>query len=523
MKQEIRTRFAPSPTGPLHLGGARTAIFNWLFAKKMGGAFILRIEDTDAERSDVRFERDIMENLRWLRIFWDEGPILETELLKSEPIRSEIFESEPQSRGPHGRKPQSRGQVEGKPKTKNYIGNFGPYRQTERTERYAYFMDTLFEKDLAYYCFCSKEELEMRRQEMLLGGEAPRYSGKCRDIRIKEARERKKRGESCIIRFKVPEKKVTFKDIIRGDISFNSALVGDIAIAKDERMPLYNFSVVVDDFEMQISHVIRGEEHLPNTPKQILIQQALKMPMPAYAHLPLILAPDKSKMSKRVGLFNIADYREQGYLPEAVLNFLVLLGWHPEDNQEMFAADGLVEKFSLERIQKAGAIFNAQKFDWINGEYIRKLNNAALLEYLRPLIEKREWLKDDAFHLKVIAIEKERIKRLSDFLEMAGFFYQLPEYGSKMLQWKNTPADETAANLRLTVEELEKVSETEFIKGRLERILVPLAEETGRGELYWPLRVSLSGKEASPGPFEIMEILGKEESTRRIRIALEKL
>jgi len=367
----IRTRLAPSPTGPLHLGTARTAIFNWLFTKKMGGTFVMRIEDTDKERSHLTHEKDIIENLQWLGIDWDEGP--------------------------------------------DIGGNFGPYRQSERQDKYSQHIKKLLEEGSAYYCFCAKEELDAQRQAMLEKGEAPRYSGACRQVTKDEARKKIAANDPYTIRFKVADEPIQFEDIIRGKVEFDGSLIGDFVVAKDENTPLYNFAVVVDDFDMQITHVIRGEDHISNTPRQILIQKALNVQSVQYAHLPLILNPDKSKMSKRKGLFNVSDYKKEGYLPEALFNFLALLGWHPEDDEEVLSQKQLVEKFSLERVQKSGAIFNENKLNWLNGEYIKKTDTKVLYNYIKPELEKRGWKSDEEYVSKIIKVERPRMKKISDF------------------------------------------------------------------------------------------------------------
>ncbi|MBC7074377.1 glutamate--tRNA ligase, partial [Candidatus Parcubacteria bacterium] len=324
---KIRVRFAPSPTGYLHIGGVRTALFNFLFAKKNQGVFILRIEDTDKERSKKEYEENIMESLRWLGIEWDEGP----------------------DKG----------------------GPFGPYRQSERGEFYKKYLQKLLNEGKAYYCFCTKEELEAERQYLLSLGQAPRYSGKCRNLPKEVVEKNLKEKKESVIRLKVEPQKVVFFDLIRGKIEVEAELLGDFVIAKSLTEPLYNFACVVDDYEMKITHVIRGEEHISNTPKQILIQKALGFPQPQYAHLPLILAPDRSKLSKRHGAVSVWEYKKMGYLPEALLNFLAFLGWNPGTNREIYSLSALIKDFSLERIQKSGAVFNQKKLDFLNGFYIR--------------------------------------------------------------------------------------------------------------------------------------------------------
>ena len=466
-------RLAPSPTGSLHIGTARTALFNWLFAKQNNGKFILRIEDTDVERSKPEFEKDIEENLRWLGIDWDEGP----------------------------------------------------YRQSDRLDIYEKYLRQLIDEDKAYYCFCSKEELEEDRQAMLAQGIPPKYSGRCRSISKEEAKERVERGEEAVVRFKVPETDLEFNDLIRGKVKFNTSLLGDIAIARNLRAPLFNFAVVIDDYEMKISHVIRGEDHIPNTPKQIIIQRALGFEEPQYAHLPLILNPDKSKLSKRYLETSINDYREKGYLPEAIFNFMALIGWHPSDEKEIFSKEGLIEEFNLKKVQKAGAVFNINKLDWLNAQYIKKLSPQELVEKLKPFIP-LEWSKDEEKKKileKIAVLESERIKKLTEFRELANFFFELPDYGWELLSWKELDKEKTLSNLKMIREKIDGIFKEDFEKGDIEREIMPLTDVWGKGEMLWPLRVSLSGQKSSPGPFDIMGILGKEETLRRVDIAIEKL
>ncbi len=485
LKKEVRVRLAPSPTGPFHLGTARTALFNWLFAKKNAGKFILRIEDTDIERSEKKYEEDIIKGLKWLGLDWDEGP--------------------------------------------GYDGEYGPYCQSKRRDIYEKYLKKLLDENKAYYCFCSKEELENDRQAMLAQGLSPKYSGKCRNLA------KEKTGEEGVIRFKTSKIEIEFNDSIRGKIKFNPILIGDIVIAKNLKTPLFNFAVVVDDFEMKISHVIRGEDHISNTPKQILIQKALGFNELKYAHLPLILAPDRSKLSKRYIETSVLDYKNEGYLADALVNFLAFLGWHPEDNREMLKREELINEFSLKRVQKAGAIFNLEKLEWLNSQYIKQVNETDLVKALKEFIP-LEWNENKKLLLKIVAIEKERIKKLASFKELAGFFFKLPDYDSQLLKWprstlplaspiadgQNPVIEKIIINLKLLLETLKEVSEENFLKIELENKIMPLTEVWGRGELLWPLRVALSGRQASPGPFEIMEILGKEETLKRVKLAIKK-
>lgn len=481
-----RVRIAPSPTGPFHFGVARTALFNWLFARQHKGSFIVRIEDTDIERSDTKYEFDILEGLRWLGLDWDEGP-------------------------------SEKAGVRAK-------GTFGPYRQSERKKIYRRYLEKLLREKKAYYCYCTKEDLEAERQAMVAQGLPPKYSGHCRELQ-KPPQNRAPE----VIRFKTPEIKVVLKDMIRGTVSFDAGLFGDIVIAKDEESPLYNFAAVVDDHEMQISHVIRGEDHLPNTPKQILIQRALGFKEPAYAHLPLILGQDKKKLSKRYTELSLLMYREKGYMPEAIVNFLVLLGWHPKSDQELFTTDELIDVFEIKRVQKSGAVFNEEKLDWINAQHIRNLGDDEIANRLIALAKENGFVTEHIFSdkrvlKKIVKIEKERLKTLRDFFELTSFFFELPEYNAELLVWQKE-SQEKARNVLQKVRAAIQSANTKerFTREDIARALHDLIEEEGGGAVLWPLRVAVSGRAASPDPLDIMEILGFDESVRRIIIALKKL
>lgn len=465
-KEQVRVRIAPSPTGSLHIGTARTALFNWLFAKHYKGTFVLRIEDTDLERSDKKFEAEIIEGLKWLGITWDEGP----------------------------------------------------YRQSERLDLYEKYLKKLLEEKKAYYCYCTKEELEQEREGMLAIGLPPKYGSKCRNLKEPPAGRQPQ-----VIRFYVPEAKVEFKDIIRGSITFDAALSGDIAIAKNVRTPLYNFAVVIDDYEMGITHVIRGEDHISNTPKQILLQKALEFPTPHYAHLPLILAPNRSKLSKRYAETSLLLYRDQGYLPDALVNFMAYLGWHPKEDKEILNREELIKEFDLKRVQKAGAAFNEEKLDWLNAQYIKNTSDETMGELLAPFLAEKNWTANREMLHKVIALQKERMAKLTDFTLLADFFFELPEYAPELLVWQKETKEKAVENLDLVFKELSQEKVGEFNTQSTEGIIMPLAEERGRGGVLWPLRVALSGKSTSPGPFEMMEVLGREESLRRITLAIQKL
>ena len=486
--KSVRVRFAPSPTGPLHVGGVRTALFNWLFAHKYGGTFILRIEDTDKGRSKKEFEKGILEGLAWMGIDWDEGP---------EPL------------GAYGELPLDGGD----------LGGYGPYRQSERTAIYKKYLAQLLTEGHAYYCYCTKEDIEAQRQAMLSAGLPPKYGGHCRALTAPPA------GKSPqTIRFKVPETKVEFNDLVRGKVSFDAALFGDMIIAKDVDHPLYNFAVVVDDALMKITHVIRAEDHLSNTPKQILMARALGFPEPAYAHIPLILNPDRSKMSKRFSDTALVNYRERGYVPEAMMNFLALLGWHPKGDKEMLSRDELIAEFDIGRVQQSGAVFNEEKLDWLNREHLKAMPLADVARGVAPFLVKKGIAAANEHLLeRAIAVQRSRAKTESNLADEIAFFFVLPEYEAKLLVWKDkSTLKEAVAMLAHAVRELEKVPAEHFDRETLAALLPAIIGEHERGIVLWPLRVALSGLAASPDPVEIMAVLGRDESLRRIAGAIEK-
>ncbi len=488
----IRVRFAPSPTGPLHVGGVRTALFSWLFARKYGGRFVLRIEDTDKERSEKKFEIELLEGLSWLGLNWDEGPY---------------------PAGAGGQLPFGGEQ-----------GEYGPYRQSERTAIYKKYLEQLMATGDAYYCYCSKEDIEAQRQAMLSQGLPPKYNGHCRPANIGNTPPAGKTPE--VIRFKTPEVKVEFKDLVRGKVTFDAALFGDFIIAKNLDNPLYNFAVVVDDALMKISHVIRGEEHLSNTPKQILMARALGFAEPLFAHIPLILNPDRSKMSKRFSDTALLNYRERGYVPGAMVNFLALMGWHPSGDKEIMSREEMIAEFGLDRVQQAGAIFNEEKLDWLNREHIKMMPIAEVAALATPFFAKHgvtAAARDEVLLQRVIAVQIARAKTLDDLAQASAFFFAAPEYEPKLLVWKDSSTFKEVAEVLAHVRGvLEKMPADDFIHGTLSASLPAIVGERGRGAVLWPLRVALSGQAASPDPVEIMSVLGKDESLRRIDAAIKK-
>jgi|SRR3989344_3954057 len=442
--QGVRVRFAPSPTGVLHVGGARTALFNFLFARQRGGEIILRIEDTDKERSKKEFEEDILLGLKWLSISYDEI-----------------------------------------------------YRQSERTDIYKKYLTKLITDGHAYV---SKEETP----------------------------EEGKRSE--VIRFKNPNKTITFTDLIRGDISFDTTELGDFVIAKDIDTPLYNLAVVIDDFDMRITHVIRGEDGISNTPRQILIQEALDAPRPVYAHIPFILAPDRSKLSKRHGAVSVTEYQHMGFLPEAMVNFLALIGWNPGGEQEIFLLNELIEKFTLEKVQKGGAIFNVEKLRWMNGEYMKKIPREEFvrraLSYIPDTVRNLPGFSENALG-PVILVLSERASTFGDIREMAvqgelSYFFESPQYPKEKLLWKDEKdLKKVKTYLEHSMNVIQDIPETTFTADAIKGALWDYATQEGRGAVLWPLRYALSGKEKSPDPFTLAGILGKQEAITRINHAIE--
>lgn len=504
----MRVRIAPSPTGFLHVGTARTALFNFLFARKTGGTFIVRIEDTDLERSNPEFETEILESLQWLGLDWDEGPIADAQNQKSNI------------------------------KYKKYVGDYGPYRQSERIATYTLHIEKLLEQGKAYWCYHSEEELEIIRNDQEARGVPQKYPGFCRDPRERE--KQKAKGNLGIIRFIVPSgRKIVFIDLIRGKIEFDSNLMGDFSIAKNPEAPLYNFAVVIDDYLMQITHVIRGEDHISNTPKQILLAEALGFPSPIFAHLPLILGTDRSKLSKRHGATSIREYREAGYIPEALINFMALLGWSPQakeggTDQEVFTIDELTRHFSIEKTQKAGAIFNIAKLDSLNSLHMRRLPLEDLTRRAIPFFVSAGVLaqKDAAIRIagtgeeisfdwlmKVIALEKERVKKLADFPEATAFlFLKTVSFPKELLRWKQMTDDEVRASLEKVELALSEIPEREWAQTIIAQKIKDIAQGDN-GRYFWPMRVALSGREKSPGPQEIAEVLGKTKTLARIEDA----
>jgi nondiscriminating glutamyl-tRNA synthetase len=484
----VRVRMAPSPTGPLHIGTARTSLYNYLFAKHVGGTYVLRIEDTDVARGTAEWERDIIDNLHWLGISWDEGP-----------------------------------QVAGG----EDIGPYAPYRQSQRTELYAGEAARLLESGQAYHCWCTAEELDAVRREQERNHEAPRYNGRCLRLTDADHAQFDAEGRKAAIRFRVPAETIVFDDLIRGEVEFDNSLLGDFVIVRGDGSPLYHFVVVIDDEKMEITHVIRGEDHLSNTPKHIALIRALSYREPRFGHIPLILNADRSKMSKRKSQTAITAYREQGYLPEAMVNFLAFLGWSPGTEEEIFSLDQLAGRFEIGEVHKAGAVFDQDRLDYLNGVYIRALTDAQLALRLRAYLPAS---LDDQSLLRLAPLLKERLVRLADATELAAFLTESDAqlaalYEPELLLPKGKSPAEIAQALGIAHDTLAAVSEPDFAAEELEGLCRSAADAHGwkAGDFFRPIRVAVTGRTVSPPLFGSMELLGRERTLARIEAALVRL
>lgn len=467
MNTDIRVRFAPSPTGYLHLGGVRTALFNWLFARHHGGKFILRIEDTDRSRSTEEYIHSILEGLSWLRLDWDEGP----------------------------------------------------YRQSERARIYREYAERLLAEGKAYYCYCSAEELEQKRKTAQKRGQAPKYDGICRE------RDTPIPDRAPVIRFKTPQEGETvFQDIIRGQIAIANSQLDDLILVRSDFTPTYNFVVVVDDITMGITHVIRGDDHLANTPRQIHLYKALGVPLPFFAHLPMILGPDKARLSKRHGAESILTYSEKGYLPEALINYLVRLGWAHGD-QEIFCKEELIELFELEKVNKAPAVFNPEKLLWLNNHYIKTGNINRIVELLKDQLRKKDSLPQDnrlppeTFPRVVMSLQ-ERCKTLEEMAEAAEYFFKEEisydaQASKKFLQPDIAPLLEELTRCLEQLTDFSEYAIQEVFSSIVSKHKIKLVN------IAQPVRVSLTGGTISPGIYDVISIMGKEKVLGRLEKAID--
>ena len=479
-----RVRFAPSPTGYLHIGGARTALFNWLYARRHGGTFVLRIEDTDTERSSWEMVSGIVEGLRWLGLDWDEGPDVG---------------------GPHA-----------------------PYFQSQRVETYRAMAERLVGAGRAYYCYCTTDTLQQKRQAAEAAGGGWIYDRTCCALTAAEVARREAEGVPRAVRFRVPEGRTSFDDLVHGEISFENAHIEDFVVLRSDRQPTYHLSVVVDDVDMEISHVVRGDDHISNTPKHLLLYDAFGAPVPRFAHVPLILGPDKKRLSKRHGATSVMEYQRLGYLSEAMVNFLSLLGWSPGDDRELMARDELVAAFALEGISGGNAVFNPEKLDWFNQQYIMRLPIDDLARRVEPWLRAAGLWRDDLESRRdwmnsLLELIRPRVKRLDQFVqELRPFLAENVEYDQSAVAKHLAKADVTSTFTKLPSA---LVSLSPFDGPTLEMAFRELAEKNGikAAALIHATRVAVTGRSVSPGLFDVLSLLGRERVIERLRYAQKYL
>ncbi|OWZ84511.1 glutamate--tRNA ligase [Natranaerobius trueperi] len=486
MSTKPRLRFAPSPTGKIHIGNIRTALFNWLYARNINGEFIIRVEDTDAARSVEEYEQIIFDALKWLGLGWDEGP--------------------------------------------QTGGDYGPYRQSERKDIYREYADKLLESGDAYYCYCSEEDLEKMREEQKSRGEMPRYDGRCAELTEEERQRCENEGRTPVIRFKVPKgKDIQVCDLVKGNVNFESDGIGDFIIIKSDGLPSYNFACAIDDYLMDITHVLRGEDHLSNTPRQVMVYNALGFDLPYFGHLSLILGHDKAKLSKRHGDTFIGDYQEKGYLPEAIMNFLALLGWSPEGEEELFAKEQLVEKFDINRVAKSAAVFDVSKLNWMNSHYIKNTEGERLLELSKKYLlesnvvdEQDEIEANKDWYISALNLVKEKVYILSEIPEQMKIF----EGDTLKLEDKELQvlSGDNVVELLKTVKD--KLLELEsFDPKSIKKTINEAGKLVGvKGkQLFMPVRVAVSGQTHGPEIDQLISLLGRNKIEKRIDSVIEQI
>ncbi len=461
----VRTRFAPSPTGHLHIGNARTAIMNWIFTKHSGGKFILRIEDTDVERSTQASEESIIEDLKWLGLDWDEGPVVK--------------------------------------------GDYGPYHQSKRLELYRKFAQELLDKAKAYECFCTAEELKTRREQRVKAGKSAVYDRRCRNLTPDQKEKLKNQGRKPSLRFYVDQDIIAFKDIIKGIIDFREEEFGDFILLRSDGMPMYNFSCVVDDHLMKITHIIRGDDHVSNTPRQILIYQALGWKPPEFAHIPMIMGKDRTRLSKRHGATSVSQFKEQGYVPESLINFLSRLSWSSESGDEILSKERLIKEFDFKRISQSPAVFDKEKLDWMNGVYIRKMSTDEFYQAVSPFFQKSEYADRSPEVLKRVAsVLQEKVEKLSQVVEKAKIFFQneiVPENEKTKKVLETTEAQKVISELLTGFQKTDHFNGQVFLE-----LMKKVQKNTGvKGKDLWmPVRVALTGQLHGPNLTDVVEIMG---------------
>lgn len=477
MATGIRVRMAPAPTGLLHIGTARTALYNWLFARHHGGAFILRLEDTDQTRSSDDYARDIIEGLRWLGLDWDEGP---------------------EAGGP-----------------------YGPYFQSQKLARYREVAHELLARGLAYPCYCTTEELTARRQELQAKGLPTQYNRRCLHLPAEVKQQFEAENRHHALRFLVPrEGSIGWRDHVRDEVTFENALLDDFVLLKADGFPTYLLAVVVDDYDMQITHILRGEDIISATPRQLHLYQAMGWPVPEFAHLPMILAPDRSKMSKRHGATSLTQYQDMGYLPEAIVNFIALLGWSPGDDRELMTREEMIAAFDLDGLGKSGAVFDLEKLNWMNGVYLRQFPDEEYVRGALPFLTAHFGELPTDYATQVLLLEKERVKTLAELPQLTGFFFREPSCYDEKGEKKWFQREGAAALLSSVKDALLPVES--FDADAIEAALRGVAEGLGiqPGPVIHTTRLALTGRTQGPGLFELISVLGKERVAARLTAAI---
>jgi glutamyl-tRNA synthetase len=485
--KKIRVRFAPSPTGYLHIGGARTALFNWLYARHYKGTFVLRIEDTDQVRSTEEAVNVILEGMKWLGLDWDEGP----------------------GKG----------------------GGYGPYYQMQRLYLYQEYTEKLLKDKKAYRCYCTREELAESRKKQARGSKPLKYDRHCFSLSEEEKKKYEAEGRKPAIRLKIPAKKIVFNDLLRGEVAFDGELLSDFVIMKSDGIPTYNYAVVIDDALMKITDVMRGDDHISNTPKQILIYEALGFTIPKFAHIPMIMGPDHTRLSKRHGATSVMEYKKMGYISEAVVNYIAHLGWSPGDEREIFIKKELIKEFSLDKISKHAAVFSVEKLNWFNGEYLKKMSIDSLTKMLLPFLREANYIENEEslspaknkYIKEVLKLMQGRIKNFSQFIDYADYFF-VDKIDIEPQAFNGVLNKEGVKDILLVLQE--KISslkcwDEESIENAVREVASSL--QIKGGQIIHPTRVTLSGKKVGPGLFELMVVLGQGKTVKRLKEAIEKI
>jgi len=485
--KKIRVRFAPSPTGMLHIGGARTALFNWLYARHYNGTFVLRIEDTDQVRSTEEAVNVILEGMKWLGLDWDEGP----------------------GKG----------------------GEYSPYYQMQRLHLYQKYAKQLLKDKKAYYCYCTREELAESREKQSKENKSLKYDRHCLNLSEEDKKRYEAEGRKPVIRLKIPTKEIAFNDLLRGEVTFDGGLLSDFVIMKSDGIPTYNYAVVIDDALMKITDVMRGDDHISNTPKQIVIYEALGFDVPKFAHIPMIMGEDHAKLSKRHGAASVMEYRKMGYIPEALVNYIAHLGWSSGSNREIFSVEEIAKEFTLDKISKHAAVFSMEKLNWFNSEYLKKMPIDFLTKMLLPFLKEANYIENEEnlspakneYIKEVLKLMQGRIKNFSQFIDYADYFFVdkiniEPQAFGSVLNKEGVPGILQALEEKLSAI---KCWDEESIENAVRKIASSL--QIKGGQIIHPTRVALSGKKVGPGLFELMVVLGQDKTVKRLKKAIEKI